>query len=227
MPFSSQQNAPPLAYSENAITELNAQWEKFRELLRTTHNWYIIKHICCLFPDTNICPATVLSERWDPRLDSFLIRCLEKGSFRNQQNEILNWAADQKATKLLRHLRWLPGRANTVWHWSWTPLETSEDPCAIAADINDQVHGAFFRVPFREWLSYLDGSEGHGVVSFWKGIYWTRDHLHQRMDHLKHPRDKFEAVEKVSSIENSILRTLTTLIAPAPSAPCVTLDRRK
>ncbi|CAG8980092.1 hypothetical protein HYALB_00012558 [Hymenoscyphus albidus] len=165
-------------------------WEEgVRELLRTTHNWDTIRHICQLpFRDLNT-PQVTLLDRWDSGLDSFLIS-FAAGA---QSNEILEWTRDRKARELFRLLQ--PVRGAAVWMWSWTPPNFAfQDPCAIADELHNVVYAAVHRVTFQEWVSYLYGHEEHAVTSLLCGVWNTREILHRRLSHRV--RNKYIEVEE-------------------------------
>jgi hypothetical protein len=199
-------------------------WEEgVLELLRTTNNPDTIGHICRLpFRDRDT-PQVTLSDRWDSRLDSFLISF----AARDRYNEVLEWTRDHKAKELLQLLRPVVRRRPPVWDWSWTPPTfASQDSRLIAKGFHDTIYAAVHRVTFQEWVSYVHGNEEHAVTSLLNGVWTSRHSLYHGLMMLSRgEREKYMEVEEVSLCSDTlyceILIALTAFAFPTPSS---TLD---
>ncbi|KAE9373836.1 hypothetical protein N431DRAFT_438968 [Stipitochalara longipes BDJ] len=161
--------------------------ERVQELLRTTDNPDTIRHICRLYPfrDQNI-PHVVLSGRWDPCLDSFLISLHGNP---DAEQEILQLSSEKKAKKLLRLLDPLQEKQSTMW--TWNPPDLSREPHDIAEAIYKVVSPTFFQITLREWLVYLDGEKVAVVIRLLLAFKSISEHIKQL------PPKKYKMLEKI------------------------------
>ncbi|KAH8663716.1 hypothetical protein BGZ60DRAFT_412020, partial [Tricladium varicosporioides] len=136
---------------EYYIADPLQSWERgVLELLRSTKDLGLIRTICRLPLNQDIL-QDVLSQRWDPELDSYLMSL--RVEVRRHKKEILEWDRDCRAKEFLRQVLPTSRKPPPVWDWNWDTfnyIAKGQNPSQIAINISDLLNTSVLKVSFRE-----------------------------------------------------------------------------
>ena len=172
-------------------------WEAAaREVLGRSHNFNDVKLICKFirFRDPNT-TEEVLSRRSTDWLDAFLLRLCQNNNSKCPCDGGLCKAGD-----IISIIKPSQRKPFPAWDgdWIFSALNSSTDVSTIAEKLDIQIHSAFCKILFEDWVTWSLGYEDVAISNFLDTVVKFRNGLAQYVRQQRKPINKLLLLQKAS-----------------------------